>query len=77
MNLHKRHGNSSQGVTNGNTGMGVGSRIDNDTVKPVRTGLDDIDNLAFVIGLFKETLQPNSSARSSRALLISAMVSVP
>ena len=52
MNFHKRNGGGRQRVAQGNTGVGVGRRVDDDEIHLVACGLvQSVDQGAFVVVL--------------------------
>ena len=52
MHFDKRDGHGRQGVSQGNAGMGIAARIDDDEGHPFAAGgLDAIDQIAFVVAL--------------------------
>ena len=51
MDFHSRQGNGFQGIQNGNGGMGIGRRIDDDSVDLAIGPLDLVYKGSFVVGL--------------------------
>jgi len=77
MHLHARHGHALQGIPQGDAGVRVGRRIEDDAVVATATGADAVNQFALVVRLMPLELDRQLRALAISRSMMTSSVSAP